>query len=174
MTIDRQSALEPLQPSPRSQSLGSEKTFSEVLPMGELIEYWCALAVADELHFTRAAKHLHLDQSAVSRHIQRLEKKLGIKLFARTNRGVELTEAGEGFIPHARRSLVSASNGERFAQAIARGEPQEFRLAYSPVVDMHLIAQIRSLVQAAQNRVPPKFQSVANSKKADRTVVRWH
>ena len=168
MTIDRQAALEPLGPRSRSKSLGPEKTFTEVLPMGELIEYWCALAVADELHFTRAAKRLHLDQSAVSRHIQKLERKLGIKLFVRASRGVELTEAGEGFLPHARRSLFSASNGERFAQAIACGEPQEFRLAYSPIVNVHLIAQIRGLVQAAQNRVPLKFQSVATEKLTER------
>src|SRR5579864_2339369 len=115
MTIDRQAALEPLGPRSRSKSLGNEKTFTEVLPTGELIEYWCALAVADELHFTRAAKRLHLDQSAVSRHIQKLERKLGIKLFVRASRGVELTEAGQAFMPHARRSLFSASNLLRFA-----------------------------------------------------------
>jgi DNA-binding transcriptional LysR family regulator len=166
--MDRQGALEPLGPRSRPKSLGPEKTFTEVLPMGELIEYWCALAVADELHFTRAAKRLHLDQSAVSRHIQKLEKKLGIKLFVRASRGVELTEAGAGFVPHARRSLSSASNGERFAQAIARGEPQEFEVAYSPVVDMHLIAQIWSLVEGARPSVPVRFQSVATEKLTER------
>ena len=170
MTIDCQSALEPLQPGPRSQSLGPEKTFTEVLPMGELIEYWCALAVAEELHFTRAAKRLHLDQSAVSRHIQKLERKLGIKLFVRASRGVQLTEAGEAFMPHARRSLFCASNGERSAQAIARGEPQEFRLAYSSIVNVHLIAQVWGLVQAVQNRVPLKFQSVASEEITERLL----
>ncbi|HET9376936.1 MAG TPA: LysR family transcriptional regulator [Chthoniobacterales bacterium] len=170
MTIDRQAALEPLGPRSRPKNLGPEETFTEVLPMGELIEYWCALAVADELHFTHAAKRLHLDQSAVSRHIQKLERKLGIKLFVRASRGVELTEAGEGFMPHARRSLFSASNGERFAQAIARGEAQEFRLAYSPIVSVHLIAQISGLVQVAQNRVPLKFQSVATEKLTERLL----
>lgn len=170
MTIDCQSALEPLQTGPRSQSLGPEKTLTEVLPMGELIEYWCALAVADELHFTRAAKRLRLDQSAVSRHIQKLERKLGIKLFVRASRGVELTEAGEVFMSHARRSLFSASKGERFAQAIARGEAQEFRLAYSPIVNVRLIAQIRDLVLAAQNRVPLKFQSVATEELTERLL----
>jgi DNA-binding transcriptional LysR family regulator len=167
MTIDRQAALEPLDPRSGSKSGGPEKTFIEVLPMGELIEYWCALAVADELHFTRAAQRLHLDQSAVSRHIQKLERKLGIKLFVRASRGVELTEAGQAFMPHARRSLFSASNGERFVQAIARGEPQEFRLAYSPMINVHLITQIKGLVLAAQNRMPLKFQSVATEKLTD-------
>lgn len=136
--------------------------------MGELIQYWCAVAVGEELHFTRAARRLHLEQSAVSRHIQKLEAKLGIKLFVRTRRGVELTKEGKGFIPYARNSLVSARNGERFAQAIARGDPQEFEVAYSPIVDMHLIAQISSLVEEARPRVRVSFRSVLAEKLTQR------
>ena len=132
------------------------------------MQYRCAVAVSEELHFTRAARRLHMDQSAVSRHIQKLEAKLGIKLFVRSGRGVELTSAGQGFIPYARNSLVSASNGERFAQSIARGDPQEFEVAYSPVVDMHLIAQIRSLVEGARPGVPVRFRSVATEKLTER------
>ncbi len=64
--------------------------------------------------------------------------------------------------------MVSASNGERFAQAIARGDPQEFEVAYSPVVDMHLIAQIRSLVEGARLCVPVGFRSVATEKLTER------
>ena len=82
------------------------------LPLGEFIQYHCAVAIAEELHFTRAARMLHLDQSAVSRHIQKLESKLGTKLFARGGRGIELTDAGIVFIPYARKSLVCAGQGE--------------------------------------------------------------
>src|SRR6202162_1766548 len=137
MAINRRSSLDPFEPASGSRAPTVGKTFTEALPLGELIQYWCAVAVGEELHFTRVARRLHLDQSAVSRHIQKLEAKLGIKLFARSGRGVELTNAGQGFIPYARNSLVSASNGERFAQAIARGDPEDFEVAYSPVVDMH-------------------------------------
>ena len=136
--------------------------------MGELIQYWCAVAVGEELHFTRAARRLHLEQSAVSRHIQKLEAKLGIKLFVRTGRGVELTKEGKGFIPYARNSLVSARNGERLAQAMARGDPQEFEIAYSPTVDTHLIAQISSLVEGARLRVRVSFRSVPPEKLTQR------
>ena len=136
--------------------------------MGELIQYWCAVAVGEELHFTRAARRLHLDQSAVSRHIQKLEAKLGIKLFVRSGRGVELTDAGKDFIPYARNSLVSASKGERLAQEVARGDPREFEVAYSPLVDMHLIAQISSFVEKASPRVPVRFRSVAPEKLTQR------
>jgi DNA-binding transcriptional LysR family regulator len=164
MAINRQSSLDPFEPASWSRAAVAENNLTEALPLGELIQYWCAVAVGEELHFTRAARRLHMDQSAVSRHIQKLEAKLGIKLFVRGGRGVELTDAGRGFIPYARNALVSGSNGERFAQAIARGDPQEFEVAYSPVVDMHLIAEIRSLVEGARPRVPVRFQSVATEK----------
>ena len=70
MTINRQSTLGPFQSASGSRSEVAERSFTEALPMGELIQYWCAVAVGEELHFTRAARRLHLDQSAVSRHIQ--------------------------------------------------------------------------------------------------------
>jgi DNA-binding transcriptional LysR family regulator len=168
MAIKRQASLDPFEPPSGSHAPPVGKAFTEALPLGELIQYRCAVAVGEELHFTRAARRLHMDQSAVSRHIQKLEAKLGIKLFVRSWRGVELTNAGEGFIPYARNSVVSASNGERFAQAIARGDPQEFEVAYSPVVDMHLIAQLRSLVEGARHDVPVRFRSVATEKLTDR------
>ena len=136
---------------------------SDGLPLGELIQYWCTVAVCEERHFTRAARRLHMDQSAVSRHIQKLEAKLGIKLFVRSA-GVELTDAGKAFLPYARKSLASASQGERLAQAIERGHPLEFEVAYSPIVDVHLIAQIRSLAEDAGSRVPMRFQSMAAEK----------
>ena len=168
MAINRQSSLDSFQPASGSHAPTVGKTFTEALPMGELIQYWCAVAVGEELHFTRAARRLHLDQSAVSRHIQKLEAKLGIKLFVRSGRGVELTTAGKGFIPYARNSLISASSGERFAQAVARGDPEEIGVAYSPVVDMHLIGQIKSLVEGARPGVPVRFRSVAPEKLTQR------
>lgn len=129
------------------------------LPAGELIQYWCTVAVGEECHFTRAAQRLHLDQSAVSRHIQKLEARLGFKLFIRNGRGVELSAAGKSFLPYARRALLSADQGERLAQAIARGDPQELKVAYSPLADLHLIAQMRGLVEGGRLRVPVRFQS---------------
>lgn len=134
------------------------------LPTGELIQYWCAVAVGEELHFTRAAQRLHMDQSVVSRHIQKLEARLGFRLFIRTGRGIELSDAGRTFLPYARRALLSADQGERLAQAIARGDPQELKLAYSPVVDLHLIAQIRGLADGGRLHVPVRFESASSER----------
>ncbi|MFE7273982.1 LysR family transcriptional regulator [Streptomyces sp. NPDC057623] len=63
------------------------------------------LAVAEELHFTRAAARLYVAQQALSRDIRRLERELGAELFVRTTRQVALTADGERLVPYARRVL---------------------------------------------------------------------
>ncbi|MER5430767.1 LysR family transcriptional regulator [Streptomyces sp. NPDC002588] len=63
------------------------------------------LAVADELHFTRAAARLYVAQQALSRDVRRLERELGTELFVRTTRQVTLTADGERLVPYARRVL---------------------------------------------------------------------
>ncbi|MFI0238894.1 LysR family transcriptional regulator [Streptomyces sp. NPDC016845] len=63
------------------------------------------LAVADELHFTRAAARLYVAQQALSRDIRRLERELGAELFGRTTRQVTLTAEGARLLPYARRVI---------------------------------------------------------------------
>ncbi|MFG2295278.1 LysR family transcriptional regulator [Streptomyces sp. NPDC048603] len=75
------------------------------------------LAVAEELHFTRAAARLYVAQQALSRDVRRLERELGAELFLRTTRQVELTADGERLVPLARR-VVGAH--EELATAFAR------------------------------------------------------
>ncbi|MFH0518743.1 LysR family transcriptional regulator [Streptomyces sp. M41] len=65
----------------------------------------CFLAVAEELHFTRAAARLYVAQQALSRDVRRLERELGAELFVRTTRQVTLTADGERLVPYARRAL---------------------------------------------------------------------
>ena len=64
------------------------------------LEYF--VAVAAELNFSRAAKRIHVVQSALSASVSRLEKELGVDLFDRSNRQITLTAAGEVFLEHAR------------------------------------------------------------------------
>ncbi|MDI3389389.1 LysR family transcriptional regulator [Streptomyces sp. B-S-A8] len=79
----------------------------------------CFLAVAEELHFTRAAARLHIAQQALSRDVRRLERELGVELFVRTTRQVAPTPDAERLVPYARRvlaaqdALLAAATGTR-------------------------------------------------------------
>ncbi|MFE6548988.1 LysR family transcriptional regulator [Streptomyces sp. NPDC057746] len=80
------------------------------------------LAVAEELHFTRAASRLYLAQQALSRDIRRLERELGAELFVRTTRQVALTPDGARLLPYARRVLEA--QGALLAAFGRAGEPE--------------------------------------------------
>ncbi|OSP42309.1 LysR family transcriptional regulator, partial [Streptomyces sp. 13-12-16] len=75
------------------------------------------LAVAEELHFTRAAERVYVSQPALSKQIRALERQLGVELFRRDRRGVALTAAGTALLPHARRVL---EGWEEAATAVER------------------------------------------------------
>ena len=64
------------------------------------------LAVAEELHFARAAERLHIEQSPLSRAIRELEEELGAQLFVRTSRSTRLTRAGKLFLEHVPRTAT--------------------------------------------------------------------
>ena len=80
------------------------------------------VAVAEELHFSRAAARLHLAQSALSAQVRRLEDEIGGPLLIRTTRRVALTPAGEALLGDAREVLAAAEHALRRARARARGE----------------------------------------------------
>jgi DNA-binding transcriptional LysR family regulator len=79
------------------------------------------VAVAEELHFSRAAERLHLDQPTLSRHVRRLEEKLDVKLLQRTTRTVTLTAAGVAFLGKAREAIDAVDTAVSAARAVASG-----------------------------------------------------
>ena len=88
------------------------------------------IAVAEELHFTRAAARLHVAQPHLSHEIRRLEEELGVSLFARDRRRVTLTPAGQAFLAHARLVLADTAGAVRAAQRASRGETGSLRIGF--------------------------------------------
>ncbi len=88
------------------------------------------VAVAEELHFGRAAARLHMTQPPVTQAIAQLEKTLGVMLFDRTRRRVALTPAGEALLPDVRELLARAQALPLRARAAAAGEVGRVRLAF--------------------------------------------
>ncbi len=88
------------------------------------------LVVAEELHFGRAAARLHITQPPLSQQIRQLEDELGVSLFKRTKRRVQLTEAGRVFQDAARQMLDQAEQAVRTTQRVHRGEVGPLTLGF--------------------------------------------
>jgi DNA-binding transcriptional LysR family regulator len=92
------------------------------------------VAVAETLHFTRAAEMLGISQPPLSQQIQRLEHEIGTPLLKRLTRGVELTEAGSAFLPDAIQIVQQADNALEKARGVARGISGQMSLGFASSV----------------------------------------
>ena len=86
------------------------------------------LALADELHFGRAAQRLAMTQPPLSLSIQQLEASVGARLFDRDSKGVRLTAAGQAFVPRARSLLAQADEAKALARDVAAGAVGRLRV----------------------------------------------
>lgn len=89
------------------------------------------LAVAEELHFARAAERLHIEQSPLSRAIRELEEELGAQLFVRTSRSTRLTLTGKLLMENAPRVLLALDQARESVKAAANGFHGRLRVALS-------------------------------------------
>lgn len=89
------------------------------------------VAVAEELHFSRAALRLHIGQPPLSAQIQALEREVGAALLERTKRWVRLTDAGKLFLEDARRILSLADQAGETARRASRGEVGQLRVGFT-------------------------------------------
>lgn len=91
----------------------------------------CFMAVAEELHFARAAEKLHIDQSPLSRTIKELEEELGAQLFTRTTRTTRLTSAGLAFLERVPRVFDALEQARDSVKSAAIGFQRQLRIALS-------------------------------------------
>jgi DNA-binding transcriptional LysR family regulator len=95
------------------------------------------VAVAEEGHVTRAAERLGMQQPPLSQQIKALEAQLGLQLFRRRPRGVELTESGQVLLEEARAILARLDQAERATLSTGRGEQGRLRVGVAPTAPFH-------------------------------------
>ncbi|MEW7847876.1 LysR substrate-binding domain-containing protein [Massilia aurea] len=116
--------------------------------MFEISQLRCFVAVAEELHFSRAAERLNMTQPPLSRQIRLLEHSVGVALLERTSRSVTLTAAGKAFLPEATRILRLAQEAAVKARRTARGEQGSLTIGFSAASGYSLLpAVVRGIRQ---------------------------
>ena len=100
------------------------------------------VTLAETLHFGRAAERLHLSQPPLSHQIRQLEEELRVKLFHRTKRQVQLTDAGRMFVQEARVILAQASHAANLASRVNHGEVGQLTIGVAGPADAPIFVQI--------------------------------
>ncbi|MES2901527.1 MAG: LysR family transcriptional regulator [Pseudomonadota bacterium] len=125
------------------------------------------IAVAEELHFGRAAERLHMTQPPLSQAIQALEELLGAALFVRNRRAVALTPAGEVLLPAARRLLGQASELPELVRRAAAGQAGRLALAFVSSADYSVLPPFLRTYRAAYPDVQIALQEVTSDVQVD-------
>ena len=140
------------------------------------------LAVAEELHFGRAAERLHIAQPPLSRTIKQLERELGAPLFERTTRSVRLTSAGEALLDPARQVLEGCRVARRAVHSAGRGETGRVRMGFAGPSSHLLVGQLGRLVREWHPGIELSLQSTTYAHEGlravldgtlDLAIVRW-
>lgn len=109
------------------------------------------VAVAEHLHFARAARELNISQPPLTRAIQELERKVGAELLQRTRRRVELTPAGAELLGAAKRILAELVHAVERVRSVGEGAAGSLRIGFVPLADYGLVP---SLISAHKARHP--------------------
>lgn len=126
----------------------------------ELRHLRCFLAVAEELHFARAAEKLHIEQSPLSRAIKELEEELGVVLFARTTRSTRLTRVGNLFLDHVRRVFAALEQARDSVKAAANGFHGQLRVALSDGITPSRLPALLALCRQEEPEIEIRFFEV--------------
>lgn len=109
------------------------------------------IAVAEELHFGRAAERLHIAQPPLSHQIRQLEEEIGVRLFQRTKRRVELTAAGEVFLRESLKAMAQIEQAVGEAQRASRGEVGQLVIGF---IQSAAINVLPGILQTFRDRFP--------------------
>jgi DNA-binding transcriptional LysR family regulator len=126
------------------------------------------IAVAEELSFSRAAKRLHVSQPPLSTQIKAMEEELGTRLLSRTRRAVELTQAGQLLLEHARRAVSELDLASETVHRAARGEAGAVRVGFTdsvPMLDMfaELFRSFRVKIELRHMSTAKQLQALADA-----------
>ena len=125
------------------------------------------LAVADELHFGRAAERLHMAQPPLSQQIRLLETELGVRLFDRTTRKVILTAAGHRLVPQAERVAVAVDSAERVMEEFRLGAGGLLRLAFVDSASFEVMPRYLRAFRKAWPKVEHDLQIMSSANQVD-------
>ncbi|WP_228002334.1 LysR substrate-binding domain-containing protein [Nocardia australiensis] len=117
------------------------------------------LAVAEELHFGRAAERLHVAQPPLSRTIKVLERELGTVLFARSTRSVRLTSSGQALVGPARNVLDAIRRAEESVRLADDGQTGLVRVAFAGVSTHPLVARLARAVRSQRPGIQLELSS---------------
>ncbi len=121
------------------------------------------IAVAEELHFARAAERLHIEQSPLSRSIKELEEELGVLLFVRTTRSTRLTRAGKLFLDHVPRVFTALQQARDSVKAAANGYHSQMRIALSDGITPARFSALLALCRQEEPEVEIRVSQVSLS-----------
>jgi DNA-binding transcriptional LysR family regulator len=117
------------------------------------------VAVAEELHFRRAAERLHVAQPAVSEQVRKLEEELGVRLLDRTHRSVSLTDAGAVMLDEARRVLRLAEVAVQSARNARDRATARLRIGYSAAAMPASVPRALQIIGASDNRLETALEA---------------
>lgn len=124
------------------------------------------IAVAEELHFGRAAERLCIAQPPLSQQIQQLERELGFALFHRTNRRVTLTAAGQVFLDEARELLATLDKAVQAGRRVARGEAGWLGIGFVGSATYALLPAVLSAFRERYPEVELVLRELVSAKQA--------
>jgi DNA-binding transcriptional LysR family regulator len=128
------------------------------------------VAVAEELHFGRAATKLHISQPPLSHQVRDLERELGVTLLKRTRHSVSLTEAGRAFLEEARRILSDSDHAMATARRVGRGEVGHLSIGFGPLLAVGILGRIINAFLSAHPEVRLDLQTLNTAEQIEALV----